>query len=90
MFNFRYRIKGVRKVLWYGVPENPIFWAEIISLLRLAGAKEGDAGSGKANTKGVVRALFSKWDALKLERVVGTERVGGLINDRGGDTFEFV
>ncbi|EXJ62576.1 hypothetical protein A1O7_03014 [Cladophialophora yegresii CBS 114405] len=88
--HFRYRIKGVRKILWYGLPENPIFWAEIIALLGLGGAKDGDAGRGKARTKGVIRALFSKWDALKLERIVGTQRVGRLINDRGGDTFEFV
>ncbi|ETI23575.1 hypothetical protein G647_05377 [Cladophialophora carrionii CBS 160.54] len=88
--HFRYRIKGVRKILWYGLPENPLFWAEIISLLGLGSAKDGDVGRGKGSTKGVIRALFSKWDALKLERIVGTERVGRLINDRGGDTFEFV
>jgi U3 small nucleolar RNA-associated protein 25 len=88
--HFRYRIKGVRKVLWYGVPENPIFWAEIISLLGLGGPRDGDVGSGRGSMKGAIRALFSRWDALKLERIVGTERVGRLINDRGGDTFEFV
>ena len=87
--HFRYKTKGVRKVLWYGVPENPVFWAEIISLLGL-GLKDVEIGGGKAIAKGLVRALFSKWDALKLERIVGTERVGRLINDRGGDTFEFV
>jgi len=83
----------VKKILWYGVPENPIFWTEIISLLGLGGDREGEGhrnGTGKANAKGVIRALFSKWDALKVERIVGTQRVGRLMNDRGGDTFEFV
>ena len=92
--HFRYRLRGVKKLLWYGVPENPIFWAEIISLLGLRSKKDeeglGRSGSGKGNMRGVVRALFSKWDALKLERIVGTERVGRLIHDRGGDTFEFI
>ncbi|KIW27293.1 uncharacterized protein PV07_07044 [Cladophialophora immunda] len=90
--HFRYRIKGVRKILWYGVPENPIFWTEIIALLGLGADKGGErhAAAGKGGAKGAIRALFSKWDVLKLERIVGTERMGRLINDQGGDTFDFV
>ncbi|KIW75984.1 hypothetical protein Z517_10729 [Fonsecaea pedrosoi CBS 271.37] len=88
--HFRYRIKGVRKILWYGVPENPIFWAEIIALLGLGTDTDRAPHAPKGGVKGVVRALFSKWDVLKLERIVGTERVGRLINDQGGDTFDFV
>ncbi|KAK5064674.1 hypothetical protein LTR84_000508 [Exophiala bonariae] len=94
--HFRYRLKGVKRVVFYGVPENPIFWSELVSLLALSSERAksggGDGGSvavpGKG--KGAIRALFSKWDAMKLERIVGTERVGRLINDRGGDVFDFV
>ncbi|EXJ72275.1 uncharacterized protein A1O5_04779 [Cladophialophora psammophila CBS 110553] len=89
--HFRYRIKGVRKILWYGVPENPIFWTEIIALLGHAtDKKDGQVRAAKGGAKGVIRALFTKWDVLKLERIVGTERVGRLINDHGGDAFDFV
>lgn len=89
--HFRYRLKGVKKIVFYGVPENPLFWAEIISLLGLGGGKAAQgAKAAEVNPKGAVRALFSKWDALKLERIVGTERVGRLIHDRTGDTFDFV
>lgn len=84
--HFRYRLRGVRKVVFYSVPENPIFWTEIIGLLGLG----LDTETAKGNMKGAVRALFSKWDAMKLERIVGTERVGRLIHDRAGDTFDFV
>lgn len=83
--HFRYRLKGVRKIVFYSVPENPLFWTEIIALLGLGGPDDA-----KVNPKGAVRALFSKWDALKLERIVGTERLGRLIHDRAGDTFDFV
>ncbi|KIX10112.1 uncharacterized protein Z518_01193 [Rhinocladiella mackenziei CBS 650.93] len=92
--HFRYKLKGVRRIVFYGIPENPVFWIEIVALLGWS------MDGGKANTretvgslnfkKGAVKALFSKWDALKLERVVGTERVGRLLYDRAGDTFEFV
>lgn len=91
--HFRYRLKGVKRIVFYGVPENPIFWAELVSLLGLSSERFGSAsggGGGPAKGKGIVRALFSKWDAMKLERVVGSERVGRLLNDRGGDVFDFV
>lgn len=93
--HFRYRLKGVRRIVFYGVPENPMFWAELISVLGLVSvgttekSKSKSVAAGVAK-KGAVRALFSKWDAMKLERVVGTERVARLINDRGGDVFDFV
>jgi len=93
--HFRYRLKGVGRIVFYGVPENPVFWPELVSLLGLASV--GAAGKEKSKSvsvgtakKGAVRALFSKWDAMKLERVVGSERVTRLITDRGGDVFDFV
>ncbi|EXJ79991.1 hypothetical protein A1O3_08277 [Capronia epimyces CBS 606.96] len=92
--HFRYRLKGVRKIVFYGVPENPLFWPELISLLGLATANDPTTTqAGKpadVNLKRAVRALFSKWDALKLERIVGSDRVGRLLHDRAGDTFDFV
>ena len=78
-------MKAVQRIVFYGVPENPIFWAEIVGFLGLR-PSESEVGGGR----GAVRALFSKWDVLKLERIVGTERVKKLVADRGGDTFDFV
>ena len=85
--HFRYRLRGVRKVIFYGIPENPVFWAEIVGLLGLDPASiQSDGTKGK----GLVRALFSRWDVMRLERVVGTERAGRLVSERIGDTFDFV
>lgn len=81
----RYRLKGVQRVVFYGIPENPIFWTEVVAFLGLSHSGTQDGGG-----RGAVRAMFSKWDVLKLERIVGTERVKKLVADRFGDTFDFV
>jgi len=82
---FRFRLRGVKKVIMYGLPENPIFYKEIVSGFLARSVNEGQL----EHSQGSVRAMFSKWDRLKFERIVGTERTSRMISDKG-DTFDFV
>ena len=82
----RYRISGVRRVIFYGAPENPIFYNEIAGRFLAAGEAAGVTEAGRA---AAVRVLFSKYDVVKLERIVGSERVGRMVREKG-DTFDFV
>ena len=79
----RYKLKGVKRVVFYSLPENPIFWTEVVGFLSPEVPDKTDKGRPS------VRALFSRWDVLKLERIVGTSRVGKMVDDKPGDTFEF-
>lgn len=81
----RYRIRGVRKVVMYGLPDNSTFYREIIEGFLGRTIQEGYLVSDECN----VRVIFSKWDAQKLERIVGTARATNMIRGKG-NTFEFI
>ncbi|KAL8871918.1 MAG: hypothetical protein Q9174_002352 [Haloplaca sp. 1 TL-2023] len=81
----RYHIKGVKKVVLYGLPENPLFYQEVVG-----GFLASTVAFTKEDARQIsVRSLFSKLDLLKLERIVGTKRSVSLLSERG-DTFDFV
>ncbi|KAF1988124.1 U3 small nucleolar RNA-associated protein 25 [Aulographum hederae CBS 113979] len=78
-------IKGVKRVIMYQVPENPIFYKEIVGEFIGQSIAMGKLEEPDAST----RVLFSKWDRLALERTVGTGRVEKMIADKN-DTFDFI
>ncbi|KAK1543012.1 hypothetical protein CPAR01_03645 [Colletotrichum paranaense] len=78
-------IRGVQRVIMYGLPDNPIFYREIAGDYLARSEQDMRIEPGQ----GTVRIMFSKYDVMKLERVVGTQRVGKMIQEKG-DTFDFV
>ncbi len=82
----RYHLKGVKKVIMYGLPENPIFYKEVVD-----GFLSSSVVSAKLDIREAsVRALFSMLDLLKLERIVGSSRYIPMLKDKAGDTFDFM
>ncbi|RYO87987.1 hypothetical protein DL766_004962 [Monosporascus sp. MC13-8B] len=81
----RYAIRGARRVVFYGLPDNPLFYKEVAGGFLARSEQDLRLEPGQ----GSVRVLFSRYDFLKLERIVGSKRVGRMIRERG-DTFDFV
>ncbi|QSL65033.1 hypothetical protein MERGE_002337 [Pneumocystis wakefieldiae] len=77
----RYNIKGANTIIFYSLPENPLFYPELIRFMNDTNE------NGNCNKQS--KALFSKWDALKLERIVGSNRVS-LMCHGTNDKFEFL
>lgn len=57
-FYYRYKIRGVKNLIIYSLPERKEFYPEIINMLE---------GSNMT-----CNVIFSRFDQLKLERIVGT------------------
>eukprot|EP00887_Chlorella_sp_A99_P004809 scaffold4.g4809.t1 len=77
-FYHRYRIRGIKSIFFYQLPEHAQFYAELLNLM-----DEGEGGGG------AVHALFSRLDAPRLERVVGSQRCAKMLKRSGTNTFLF-
>lgn len=79
----RYHLKGAKSIIMYGLPENPLFYKEVVGGY-LASSFVEDPSLVR------VRSLFSRLDILKLERIVGTKRYMLMANEKSCDTFDFI
>jgi len=74
-------MKGTRRVVFYAMPGNPEWYREVVGWLDGAVQQGGQEAS--------VRCMFSRWEVLALERIVGTKRVGRMGKEGREDVFEF-
>ena len=89
-FYFRRRVKGAREICFYSLPEHAHFYPELVSYLAGSSAAAGSSGAPVVGHAAGVIALFSKLDALKLERVVGASRCAKMIASSERPMFLFV
>ncbi|KAJ3773022.1 digestive organ expansion factor [Lentinula raphanica] len=64
-FYKRYKIRGIRNIVFYGPPDHPEFYQEYLSYPFL------DDGIDSSDV--TCRMLYSKYDWFRLERIAGTE-----------------
>lgn len=79
----RFEISGVKTLLMYSLPSNPLFYKELIRFIGRSVFQE------IADLDLVhVKILFSNWDAVSLERIVGSDRAPVMCNSPN-ELFEF-
>lgn len=77
-FYRRPTIRGTKAVVFYGLPDNPEFYLEM-----LQGVK------GTADKPSQCTAMFSKYDRLKLERIVGDVRAARMCESAVDNVYVF-
>ena len=84
-FYHRFHLRGVREVFFYALPEHAAFYAEVVNLMEAPEKKPkvGVDGGSAAH----VHTLFTKWDVLALQRVVGASRATRMM--KGAPVFLF-
>nr|POE75770.1 u3 small nucleolar rna-associated protein 25 [Quercus suber] len=75
---FRLKIRGVKRVVMYGVPDNGIFYRELVEGYVGTSLNEGKVSPEESG----IRVMFSKFEGLKLERIVGSDRVKSMLGVR--------
>uniref|UniRef100_A0A1D1ZBM3 Digestive organ expansion factor n=1 Tax=Anthurium amnicola TaxID=1678845 RepID=A0A1D1ZBM3_9ARAE len=74
-FYHRYKIRGVQKLFIYSLPERKDFYSEMLNMI-------GESKNMMCNV------LFSRFDLLSLERIVGTTAAKRMLSSKR-DMFVF-
>ncbi|TFY69144.1 hypothetical protein EVG20_g3278 [Dentipellis fragilis] len=70
-FYRRYKIRGIRNLIFYGPPDHPQFYTELLSFPFL--------DEGVETSDVTCRVLYSRYDWFKMERIAGTKGASQLI-----------
>ncbi|KAK4687363.1 U3 small nucleolar RNA-associated protein 25, partial [Tremellales sp. Uapishka_1] len=90
-FYRRYRIRGAKTLVFFALPEHAQFYSEFLQTPFLPSQKAAETEAEVEVDEGEItsRVLFSRFDVLKLERVVGTVNARRMIGS-GEGRFEFI
>lgn len=88
-FGHRYRLRGAKTIVFYSLPDHAAFYPELMAgpfIPSATGKQTADIDEADVSS----RVAFSKFDWLKLERIVGTEAARRMVSDRDETKFTFV
>jgi U3 small nucleolar RNA-associated protein 25 len=77
----RYLVRGANHVVFYSLPEYPHFYPEIVNTLT-------DTGEASASSASSCLVLFTRYEQMALERIVGNKWAKHLLNSEK-QTFLF-
>ncbi|WVO21378.1 uncharacterized protein IAS62_002686 [Cryptococcus decagattii] len=88
-FYRRYKIRGAKTIVFYSLPDHAQFYSELMETPFLASKNKLEDEVDVDEAEVSSRVLFSRFDALKLERVVGSENARRLLKS-GESRFDFI
>ena len=74
-FCFRYKLRGIKNIIFYQLPSYPQFYSELCNMLD---SKQGTV------TEHTCMVLYSRYDAHRLASVVGAERCAHMLSTEKG------
>lgn len=90
VFYRRYILRGARTIVWFGLPDHPTFYSEMLEnmfdkgdLAKKQAQEEIDVGDVS------VMALYTQYDYLRLSRIVGSHQAQKMVRDEK-TTWRFV
>jgi hypothetical protein len=84
-FYFRYKLRGIRRVVFYAPPSYGHFYSEMLNLVEESDSTGNSGGSSsgggvkKVTSKSSSLCLYTAGDALALECVVGSAHASGML-----------
>jgi U3 small nucleolar RNA-associated protein 25 len=81
-FYRRVKLRGIKHLVWYGLPDHPEYFAEMAAVVGDIHKRDKEEEPTKKQAKGPKSEspiVFSQFDILKLERIVGTDYVEKLL-----------
>lgn len=88
-FYRRYKIRGAKTIVFYSLPDHAQFYSEFMDTPFLASKNKSEDEVDIDEAEVSSRVLYSRFDALKLERVVGSENARKLLKT-SESRFEFI
>ena len=73
----RYRIRGIRNIIFYDLPHYPVFYQEILNFMDTASDKSQSAASVASTT---CTCLYTKFSSHRLAGLVGTKRCSHMMS----------
>ncbi|CAN8077361.1 unnamed protein product [Agarophyton chilense] len=79
-YYWRHWIRGANTLVWYALPENAIFYPELLNMT----AEATESGQAVHSI-----ALYNTYDSFRLERIVGTSRMKKMVSRHSRSVYLF-
>lgn len=71
-FFYRYRIRGIKHIIFYQLPLYPVFYPEIVNFM--------DTDADDQSESAMCTVLYNKYDSNRLESITGTQRCKQMLS----------